>query len=104
MVSKLCSRSQGQPSVARSRAMIPTRRSNLSPVVIGLVGIAGRWNSHCGTGVLVCVHGWIRTRSGLGDGGEVSIFGIGFVLQFCCVECLLGSALPLGLRVSSSTE
>src|SRR6266436_4840902 len=55
MVSKLCSRSQGQPSGARSRAMIPTRRSNLSPVVVGLVGIAGRWNSHCGTGVLVCV-------------------------------------------------
>jgi len=80
MVSMLYSRSQGQPPGARSRAMIPTRRSNLSPVVIGLVGIAGRWNSHCGTGVLVCVRGWIRTRSGLGDGGEVSIFGIGFVL------------------------
>src|SRR5260370_30398416 len=54
MVSKLCSRSQGQPSGARSRAMIPTRRSNLSPVVVGLVGIAGRWNSHFGTAILVC--------------------------------------------------
>src|SRR5216684_3111421 len=60
MVSKLCSRSQGQPSGARSRAMTPTRRSNLSPVVVGLVGIAGCWNSHCGTGVLVCVAAYIR--------------------------------------------
>src|SRR5258706_6182786 len=93
MVSKLCSRSHGQPSGARSRAMIPTRRSNLSPVVIGLVGIAGRWNSHCGTAILVCVGNWIRTRSGLGDGGEVSIFGIGFVLQFCCLSWLFGSTV-----------
>src|SRR5580698_8680200 len=39
MVSKLCSRSQGQPPGARSRAMIATRRSNFSPVVCGSAGI-----------------------------------------------------------------
>src|SRR5215469_7401202 len=33
MVSKVCSRSQGHPPGARSRAMIETTRSNRSPVI-----------------------------------------------------------------------
>src|SRR6185369_14554263 len=33
MVSNVCSRSHGQPPVARRRAMISTSRSNLSPVL-----------------------------------------------------------------------
>jgi hypothetical protein len=55
MVSKLCSRSQGQPPGARSRAMMATRRSNLSPVVVGLVGIAG-------VGILIVAHEWVGKR------------------------------------------
>ena len=35
MVSKVCSRSQGQPPGARSRAMMDTNCSNFSPALMG---------------------------------------------------------------------
>src|SRR5260370_12495299 len=104
MVSKLCSRSQGQPSGARSRAMIPTRRSNLSPVVIGLVGIAGRWNSHCGTAILVCAM-WLDQNAewiGRWPRGVRFLDWVRFVI-FLFVGAL-GSALPVCCGVSSTTE
>ena len=36
MVSKVCSRSQGHPPGARSRAMIDTSCSNFSPALMGI--------------------------------------------------------------------
>ena len=40
MVSKVCSRSQGQPPGARSRAMMDTNCSNFLPALMGIFTVA----------------------------------------------------------------